>query len=67
MTKQAIIEIEHCNGKCPYFFHNYDDYDNIWCGHEKMKKRIFDLIGLPNLVDDCKPRKIPEDCPLEDI
>ncbi len=55
-------EIFSCNSRCPYFYYNYHDYDNIWC--DRLKKRIFESDDCPSLVGDYKVREIPEECPL---
>lgn len=62
-TRIVTYEIEYCNSVCPHFYHNYGDGENIWC--DKLKKKVIDVEDEPFLIwGDCKPRPIPDDCPL---
>lgn len=63
MIKKVTIEIEYCNNRCPYFYHNYEDFDNIWC--DKLNKKIFDC-GDGLIMFDFSKRKIPDECPLQE-
>lgn len=61
--KKVNYTIKYCNSTCPFFYHNYDDHENIWC--EELNKRVL-LNDCDEMFDDFKHRDIPENCPLED-
>ena len=63
--KKCVIEIKYCNSRCPHFYHDYYDHENIYCN--KLDKKIYDC------EDDCYEfwndrtlRVFPAECPLED-
>ena len=65
--KQCITVLAFCNGRCPCFFHNFEDGEAIWCS--KLEKKIFDAPkdGNVPLIIDTEMRNFPDDCPLEDF
>jgi len=66
MQKVVQLVLNYCNARCPYHFHNYEDGDNIWCGHPKLNKKILDADDSM-VMFDFSSRKIPDECPLEDV
>lgn len=61
VTRVVTYNIEHCNAKCPHFYHNYKDWDNMWC--DLLEKKIFEDDG--GLAwNDLRKRDIPKECPL---
>jgi hypothetical protein len=61
MKRTVTYDIENCNSTCPWFYYNYTDYDNIWCG--KLNKRIFEN-EIPLLCGDFRIREFPKECSL---
>ena len=63
MTEERIatLHIQHCNTRCPYFYHNYYDNENVWCA--KLNQKVTDW-ETGDLLIDYKERPFPEDCPL---
>ena len=59
--KLVVYEIEFCNSRCPYFCHNFEDNENIWCS--KLDKKIGNNDG--EIWFDQEKRLFPNDCPLE--
>lgn len=64
MKKIVKYEIEYCNTRCPNFFHNFDDRENIFC--VKLGKKIFDFDIKDNVFMDLTERPIPKECQLLD-
>jgi len=64
MTKKCELTIDHCNCLCPYFYHNYEDNDNIYCN--KLNKKIYECDD-GDAFFDLNQRGIPGECPLENI
>lgn len=65
MQKVVSLVLNYCNSRCPHFYFNYEDGDNIWC--MKLNKRVYDSKGTENRVFDFSTRKIPKVCPLDDF
>jgi len=64
MTKLVVYKIKFCNSTCPHFYHNYEDFENVWCS--KLDQKVY-TAGLDDMIwDDFETRPIPEECPLED-
>jgi hypothetical protein len=63
MRKRCEITITYCNSFCPHFFHKFSDHENCWC--KKLNKKIFDVVDAEEVLFDFVPRKIPDECPLE--
>lgn len=64
LKKIVTYEIEHCNNRCPSFYHNYEDNENAWCS--KLNKKIFDCDTIWYYGNDYEKRGIPKECPLKD-
>jgi hypothetical protein len=64
MVKRAELSIYYCNSKCPHFYHKYSDSENIWC--RKLNAKVYDA-GNANVISDLRNRRIPNECPLENI
>lgn len=63
--KKCVIDIEYCNSRCPSFYHNYDDKENIYC--VELNKKVCDCEDdCVDVFYDFRQRDIPVDCPLED-
>lgn len=59
--RTVTYEVEYCNSRCPHFYHNYYDGENIWC--DLLGKMIYSYNNeLP--FRDLKMREIPKECPL---
>jgi len=61
VKKIVVYEIKFCNSACPHFYHNYEDFENIWCA--RINKKICDADLF--ILDDYEKHPIPEECPLE--
>ena len=61
---QRVCEVvlNFCNDRCPDFFHNYEDRENIWCA--RLSRKIFDFQSGDDPFCDLREREIPDDCPL---
>ena len=64
MQKQVILILNYCNDRCPHFWKNYEDGDNIYCA--KLNKKIYEADDSQAMFD-FSSRKIPVECPLEDF
>lgn len=57
------IKLHWCNSKCPYFYHNFEDGENIWCS--ELNKKIYDY-NYEDCFYDFKERAISDFCPLDE-
>lgn len=63
--KKCAIKIKYCNNRCPHFYHDFYDHENIYCSI--LEKKILDCEeNCREFWNDHMPREFPEECPLED-
>ena len=63
MKRIVSYKIEYCNARCPHFYHNYADKENMWCS--ELNKKIFDFNIADTIFFDHTERSFPEYCPLK--